>query len=100
MVRNNLKFSEPLKQGIFVGKVTNIYLKVKVCGTKLQFYYSLTGVKFIEIGEELDYTSLADEAYSEIDHEGHTGTFVGMACQDLSGNNLFADFEFFDYQRN
>lgn len=100
LVRNNLKFTEPLKQVIFVGKVTNIYLKIKVCGTKLQFYYSLTGVKFIEIGEELDYTSLADEAYSEIDHEGHTGTFVGMACQDLSGNNLFADFEFFDYQRN
>lgn len=52
-------------------------------------------------GGMLDCSNLADEHYAAMGHEGHTGTFVGMACQDLSGcvegEVCFADFAYMTY---
>jgi beta-xylosidase len=58
---------------------------------------SLNGEEFIQIGGDLDASDLSDEAYGEIGHEGHTGTFIGMACQDLTGLQNHADFRYFEY---
>lgn len=45
---------------------------------------------------ELDMSQLSDEAGPQ-DLPNFTGTFVGMACQDMSGERLAADFDWFSY---
>ncbi|MDI7776633.1 glycoside hydrolase family 43 protein [Asticcacaulis sp. EMRT-3] len=45
----------------------------------------------------LDMCALSDEAGPR-DVPNFTGTFVGMACQDMSGERLAADFDGFCYQ--
>ena len=99
LVRDNLNFYDPIGHGISVGDATTVYLRAKVDGLTLRFSYSLDGNEYTSIAGLLDCSDLSDEAYGDIGHEGHTGTFIGMACQDLSGKNIPADFEFFAYKR-
>lgn len=99
IVRDNLKFYNPIEGGrVLIGNNTHAYLRVDIDDLELRFSYSLDGEQFTPIGGVLDGSDLSDEAYGEIGHEGHTGTFVGMACQDLSGQGLHADFRFFEYK--
>lgn len=99
VVRENLRFYNPIKGGfVSIGNSTRVWLRAKVDGLKLRFLYSLDGEHFDEIGAELDASYLSDEVYGEIGHEGHTGTFIGMACQGLTGLNNHADFRFFEYK--
>jgi xylan 1,4-beta-xylosidase len=45
----------------------------------------------------MDMSQLSDEAGPQ--HlPNFTGTFVGMACQDMSGEGLAADFDWFCYR--
>ena len=80
-----------------------MWLLLRINEFKLQFYYSLDNREFIKIAEELDCSNLSDEAYCDIDHEGHTGTFISMCCNDQStGENencCFADFKSMRYQQ-
>ena len=99
LIRNNLNFIEPLGKGVSIQNNTTVWMRVEISDLKLQFYYSLDGVNYFKIGEELDCSNLSDEAYCEIGHEGHTGTFITITCQDLSRNNQYADFEYFEYER-
>lgn len=99
LVRDNLKFYDPLMHGVPVDGASTVWLRVTVHDLTLQFSYSLDGETFTDIGGVLDCADLADEAYGAIGHEGHTGTFIGMACQDLTGNQLPADFESFTYKK-
>jgi xylan 1,4-beta-xylosidase len=85
--------------GVPVDGASTVWLRVNVDELTLRFSYSLDGETYCEIGGALDCSDLSDEAYGEIGHEGHTGTFIGMACQDLSGRGLYADFESFTYKR-
>jgi xylan 1,4-beta-xylosidase len=102
IIRNNFKFIDPLMCGVDIGEAKKVWLRVRIDNCNLQFYYSLNGVDFEKIGEELDCSNLADEAYCDIDHEGHTGTFIAMCCQDLSTgeneNRCHADFNSFSYK--
>jgi xylan 1,4-beta-xylosidase len=75
-------------------------LRVNIERLKLKFSYSLNGTDFKEIGGTLDCFNLSDEAYGVIGHEGHTGTFIGMCCQDLTGLKNHADFKSFEYITN
>jgi xylan 1,4-beta-xylosidase len=98
IVRDNLKFYNPIENGrVLIGDATSVYLRVRVRGLRLDFSFSLDGENYTSIATDLDGSDLSDEAYGEIGHEGHTGTFIGMACQDLSGLRACADFEFFEY---
>ena len=45
------------------------------------------------MGDELDASFLSDEACNE---GWFTGTMAGLCCQDLTGNRLPADFDFFE----
>lgn len=99
LIRNNLNFSEPLGKGISIGKHNIIWLRVEINELTLKFYYSIDGKNYLKIGEDFNGSNLSDESYSEIGHEGHTGTFIAMTCQDLSGNNKHADFEYFIYEK-
>ena len=102
-VRDNLRFYNPLMRGISIGNADTVYVKVNIDELTLKYSYSLDGVNYTDIGGELDCSDLSDEAYGEIGHEGHTGTFIGMCCHDLSGGEIdpacHADFEFFTYKQ-
>lgn len=100
-VRDSLKFYNPIGY-VSINDAKSVYLRAKINEDSLSFYYSLDGESYTELCSELDCSNLSDEAYGDIGHEGHTGTFVGMACQDLTGGNggevAHADFEFFEYK--
>ena len=99
VVRDSLKFYNPIESGrILIGKNEKVWLRAKINRLNLEFYYSLDGVDYLPIGGLLDMSNLCDEAYGLIGHEGHTGTFIGMCCQDLTGQKSHADFEFFEYK--
>jgi xylan 1,4-beta-xylosidase len=55
------------------------------------------------MGPALDTAMLSDEAVTRfVDGYarsfGFTGNFIGIACQDLSGQRLAADFDYFSYE--
>jgi xylan 1,4-beta-xylosidase len=60
----------------------------------LHFEYALAEGPWRRIGPDLDATILSDD----YDHLGFTGMFVGMCCQDLTGQKEPADFRFFQYR--
>lgn len=86
--------SEPMEGEMIGITVGRCYLRIDVDYHILQFSYSLTGVTWEKIGPELDATVLGDE-YCE--PNGFTGAFVGLCCQDLSGQRISADFDYFEY---
>ena len=98
LVRDNLEFYNPIMRSVPIGKDGRVWLRVKIDYCALEFSYSQNGIDFTPIGGALDCSNLSDEAYGEIGHEGHTGTFIGMACQDLSGLNKYADFKSMTYK--
>ena len=59
----------------------------------LRFYWSSDGEGFHAIGPELDASMLADDYGA---HWGFTGTFVGLACQDLTGMQQTAAFDYLE----
>lgn len=73
-----------------------IYLKVMVDHDKLQFYYSTSDeTGYMKIGPVLDASILSDEACNE---GWFTGAMVGLCCQDLTGFQKYADFDYFEYK--
>lgn len=99
VVRDSLDFYNPIQGGcVLIGQSERVWLRATINGCTLRFSYSLNGIDYDDIGGELDCSNLSDEAYGDIGHEGHTGTFVGMACQDLTGLKNHADFESFAYK--
>ncbi|MGL5578363.1 MAG: hypothetical protein ACRDB7_04590, partial [Fusobacteriaceae bacterium] len=75
-----------------------IYLKCEVNYEKLNYFYSFDEIKWIKIGPTFDSNVLSDDYIAKNSSDGFfTGAFVGMNCQDLSGNKLHADFDYFHY---
>ena len=98
IVRDGLKFYNPVENyRVLIGQNKHVWLRASVNRLTLELSYSLDGVNFEKICNTLDCSNLCDEAYGVIGHEGHTGTFIGMACQDLTGNKKHADFISFEY---
>ena len=62
---------------------------------QIEFFYSHDEENWTAIGPVVDGSILSDE-YGN----GHsfTGAFVGMTCQDLSGREKPAKFDYFDYE--
>lgn len=75
-----------------------IGLRAEVHGETLQFFYTLRPDEWQAIPGHLDHSLLSDEVGEGGEHANFTGAFVGMCCQDLSGNWLAADFRYFHYQ--
>lgn len=93
--------SEPNGEPIDVTDVERIYLKVDFDGADLQFFYATEKDRWQKIGPVLDGSILSDDYVedSEVRFRAcFTGAFVGMCCQDLSGRNLHADFDWFSYR--
>ena len=70
-----------------------------VCdGRRLRFGFRLAGAAdWTDLDEVFDATLLSDEMTLPGD-PGFTGAFVGMACQDMSGQARPAHFAWFDYR--
>ncbi|MEL6823900.1 MAG: hypothetical protein AAFP70_19270 [Calditrichota bacterium] len=86
----------PLGNAIIpLNNATRVYLRAVVDHKKLIFLYSLDGHSWEQACNPLDASILSDDFGEEW---GFTGTFVGMACQDLTGMRKNADFNFFEYK--
>ena len=76
-----------------------VYLRVEVDFERLFFAFKVEGVDedWNWIQMQFDASILSDEA-SAIGQPNFTGAFVGLACQDMAGTGLPADFDYFEYR--
>lgn len=75
-----------------------IHLRTEVDYERLRFAFRLaTDADWTWIDGHFDASILSDEA-TVPGAPNFTGAFVGMACQDTSGEGLPADFSMFDYR--
>jgi len=73
-----------------------IGLRVEVDEERLTFAYRLGGGAWQILPQTFDASILSDEAQVP-GTPNFTGAFVGMACQDMAGAGLHADFDWFSY---
>ncbi len=88
----------PIKDApIEISANRSISLKVRVTGAELRFFWSDDGENWKSVGDVLDASILSDEA-GKGEGANFTGTFVGVACQDLTGQKMPADILNFSYR--
>jgi xylan 1,4-beta-xylosidase len=78
---------------------TRVELRVEVDEERMLFAYRVEGAgdAWQWLPEQFDASILSDEA-AAAGTANFTGAFVGMACQDLAGTALHADFDWFEYR--
>jgi xylan 1,4-beta-xylosidase len=76
---------------------TPIHLRAEVDYERMYFAYRLDGHEWRWLPQQFDASILSDEATAP-GNPNFTGAFVGMACQDLAGTAMPADFDYFEYQ--
>jgi len=81
---------EILKEDIRLPATGLVYLRAEMHREALQFSYSLDKECWTPVGPELDATILSDD----FDKLSFTGAFVGLCCQDLTGQRRHADFDY------
>ena len=74
-----------------------IELRVEVDYERLRFAYRLQPGAWLWLPQQFDASILSDEA-SAPGLPNFTGAFVGVACQDLAGTAMAADFDWFEYR--
>jgi xylan 1,4-beta-xylosidase len=85
--------SFPLGEEIIPVSKGELFLRATFNNCDLQFQFSEDGEHFKNAGPNLDASILSDDHGK---HWGFTGTFVALACQDLTGNRLPASFDFLE----
>lgn len=96
---DNFDTSEPAGR-IALPDCEKVYLKADFNRESLQFYYATEAGNWHKIGPVLDGSILSDDYVENSEVKFHpcfTGAFYGLACQDLSGQALHADFAYFEY---
>ena len=86
---------------LLVNQIGAIGLKAEFHRDRIQFSMKENGHTWTEVGPELDGSILSDDYVRNEQVKympAFTGAFVGICCQDLSGNGAYADFDFFEYQ--
>lgn len=92
---------EPIDQPVLLNENGLIYLKVKFNKAEIQFSFSENRNDWKKVGPVLDGSILSDDYVRDETNRyrpAFTGSFIGLCCQDLSGNNHPAFFDFFEYQ--
>jgi xylan 1,4-beta-xylosidase len=74
-----------------------VHLRVEVDYERLRFAYRVEGSAWQWLPQQFDTSILSDEATAP-GLPNFTGAFVGMACQDMAGTGMPADFDYFEYQ--
>ncbi len=96
-------YSEDPEQ-VSLGAAGRVRLRVKFDLDRFRFWYALAPDEWRPIGAEQPLALLSDEHATNFELDflamsvGFTGAFVGLACQDLSGARLHADFDSFTYR--
>jgi xylan 1,4-beta-xylosidase len=91
--RGNVTF--PIEKEFPLTGWKRIFLKLEIDVMRINFFYSPDGINWTRAGCELDASILSDEHALPC---GFTGNFIALACQDISGGKLHADFDFFEYE--
>jgi xylan 1,4-beta-xylosidase len=100
-VNDRARLREPVKPvPVPAGPVD---MKVVFDADTFRFFHRVDGGDWTAIGEPLPTSMLSDEYATHFDHGtqlsfGFTGNFIGLACQDLGGGGLHADFDWFEYR--
>ncbi|MEL6534027.1 MAG: glycoside hydrolase family 43 protein [Bacteroidota bacterium] len=82
-------------------EIKEVQLKATIQEASLQFAYATHSDEWVTVGPVLDASILSDDYVQDHDYRyraAFTGMFVGMCCQDLTGQGHPADFAWFDYQ--
>jgi xylan 1,4-beta-xylosidase len=92
---------EAFEEPVLLPSDGTVFLKAALDGAKLQYYYGIKQDEWIKAGPILNATILSDD-YVQNDNNRYmpafTGAFVGICCQDLTGNRVPAFFDWFDYK--
>ncbi|WP_028986626.1 glycoside hydrolase family 43 protein [Thermicanus aegyptius] len=100
MACDHFTIDQPLKgkEIVIPDDVEYVYLRVEVKTNTYQYSYSFDGQDWMEIPVTFYSYKLSDDY---IRGGGFfTGAFVGMHCQDTSGQRKYADFDYFIYRAN
>jgi xylan 1,4-beta-xylosidase len=76
-------------------EISRFYIRASVNREILKFSYSIDDKNYYELDNELDMRILSDE---HVNGNGFTGAMVGVCCQDLLGNGIYADVDWFEYK--
>ncbi len=88
-------YDELLDSQIAINDWKGVCLRAEIDGERLQFGASPDGASWQKIGPVLDMSKLSDDYGSTL---RFTGAMVGLCAQDLGGNHMHADFDYFVYQ--
>lgn len=88
--------SHTLSAPIPIASGLPVELRAEVDLERLRFGYRVGGDRST-ITQQLDASLLSDEA-TAVGAPNFTGASVSVACQDLAGTALPANFDFFDYR--
>ena len=80
-----------------IGGAKRVWLRLDADRDRGVFSFSTDGQRWTALQPAVDLGLLSDDA---IGGRSFTGTFVGICCQDLSGEGRAADFDYFDYIAN
>lgn len=98
MTCDNFTFDQPLRgeEIVIPDDVQYVYLRVEVQTTTYQYSYSFDGENWMKIPIQFYSYKLSDDYVRG--RAAFTGAFVGMHCRDSSGQNNYADFDYFLYK--
>ena len=101
ITHDHFEHIEALEKPLLLPQAGPVYLKVALNGADIRFYYSLDNSEWKKAGPVHDAGILSDDYVRDGGtryRPAFTGAFVGLCCQDLSGNRLPAYFDFFSYK--
>ena len=97
------RFTEPLEEPVLLPGAGEVGLGGTFLHDRIRFMFNTEGTEWRQIGPPLDGSILSDDYVRDeenIYRPAFTGSFIGLCCQDLSGKNLHADFDWFSYEEN
>lgn len=96
LYRFPLREAEGFEDFVQLSGDASVGLRAEIDGEILRFFYSYGSAgDWQQIGPDLDSKVLSDEY---MQRNSFTGAFSGLCCQDLSGERLYADFDYFEYR--
>jgi xylan 1,4-beta-xylosidase len=88
-------YDELTESQIVINDWPQVFLRAHGNHEQLQFSAAPDGQAWRNIGPVLDLSRLSDDYGSAL---RFTGAMIGLCAQDLSGDKIHADFDYFDYQ--
>lgn len=79
--------------GVCIEGWSRVFMRASIDRERLQFSASADGGTWLDIGPVLDFSKISDDYV-----QGFTGAMIGLCAQDVSGNRLHADFDYFSIE--